>query len=88
MSSMLKSHYNPKPCAIVQRFHFNSRVRAQVSSIASYIAPLRELALQCEYGDKLTEMPRDRLVCGVNHKRIQRKLLAQEKLTKVHTLWH
>ena len=26
-------------------------------------------------------MLRDRLVCGVNHKGIQRKLLAQEKLT-------
>ena len=34
-----------------------------------------------EYGDKLNEMLRDRLVCGVNHKGIQRKLLAQEKLT-------
>ena len=78
---LLESHNSPKPSAIVQRFHFNSRVRAPGESIASYIAALRELALHCEYGDKLNEMLRDRLVCGVNHKGIQRKLLAQEKLT-------
>ena len=65
----------------MQRFHFKSRVRALGESIASYIAALRELALHCECGDKLNEMLRDRLVCGVNHKGIQRKLLAQEKLT-------
>lgn len=78
---LLKEHYNPKPSAIVQRFRFNCRVRAPGESIASYVAALRELALHCEYGDKLTEMLTDRLVCGVNHKGIQRKLLAQEDLT-------
>ena len=71
---ILKSHYNPKPSTIVQRFHFNSRVRASGKSIASYVAALRELALHCEYGDKLTEMLRDRLVCDVNHKGIKRLL--------------
>ena len=85
---ILKLHYNPKPSVIVQGFHCNSRVRAPGESIASYIAALRELALHCKYGDKLTEMLKDRLVCGVNHKRIQWKLLAQENLTyeKAYTL--
>ena len=55
---LLESHYSPKPSAIVQRFYFNSRVRALGESIASYIAALRELALHCEYGDKLNEMLR------------------------------
>ena len=39
------------------------------------------LALYCEYGDKLSEMLRDRLVCGVNHNGIQRKLLGEKDLT-------
>ena len=78
---LLKDHYNPKPSTIVQRFHFNSRSRAPGESVANYVAALRDLALHCEYGDNLPEMLRDRLVCGVNHKGIQRKLLAESDLT-------
>ena len=78
---LLKDYYNPKPSPIVQRFHFNSRSRASNESIAAYVAALRELALKCEFGDHLQEMLRDRLVCGVNHKGIQRKLLAEADLT-------
>ena len=36
----LRSHYNPKSSAIVQRFHFNSRVRAPEESIADYVTAL------------------------------------------------
>lgn len=78
---LLKEHYNPKPSAILQRWHFNTRVRAAGESIASYVAALRALGLHCDYGDKLPEMIRDRLVCGVNHKGIRRKLLSEPDLT-------
>lgn len=77
----LTEHHNPLPSTIVQRFHFNSRIRTEGETIAQYVAALRDLALHCEYGDKLSEMLRDRLVCGVNHKGIQCKLLAQTDLT-------
>lgn len=78
---LLKTHYNPKPSEIVQRWHFNTRVRGSGESIANYVAALRALALHCNYGDKLSEMLRDRLVCGVNHNGIRRKLLAELNLT-------
>ena len=78
---LLKAHYNPKPSAIVQQFHFNSRIRTKSESIADYVAALRDLALDCDYGDSLAQMLRDRLVCGVNHAGIQSKLLAQADLT-------
>ena len=38
---------------------------------------LRPLSQHCEYGDSLEEMLRDRLVCGVNHKRTQQRLLGE-----------
>ena len=78
---LLTDHYNPQPSVIVQRFHFNTRVRKQGESIAEYVAALRDLALHCNYGNQLSEMLRDRLVCGINHKGIQRKLLSQKDLT-------
>uniref|UniRef100_A0AAV2JV68 Reverse transcriptase RNase H-like domain-containing protein n=1 Tax=Knipowitschia caucasica TaxID=637954 RepID=A0AAV2JV68_KNICA len=41
----------------------------------------RELAQHCNYGDKLKEMLRYRLVCGIAEDRIQRRLLAEPDLT-------
>ena len=78
---LLKDHYTVKTSVIVRRFHFNMWTRASGESIASYVAALRELALHCEYKDKLPEMLRDRLVCGMNHTGIQHKLLAETDLT-------
>ena len=77
---LVKGFYDPKPSEIVQRYRFNTRVRAPTESIAKFIAALRELSEHCNYGATLSEMLRDRLVCGVNHEVIQRKLLAEKDL--------
>ena len=78
---LLKDYYNSKPSSIVQRFHFNSRSRSPNESVTAYVAALRDLTLKCDYGDQLQEMLRDCLVCGVNHKGIQRRLLAETDLS-------
>ena len=78
---MVQNHYEPKPSVIGQRYKFNTRSRKQGESVAAYIAALRELAEHCSYGASLPEMLRDRLVCGINHEGIQRKLLAEKDLT-------
>ncbi|XP_056089857.1 uncharacterized protein LOC130069774 [Rhinichthys klamathensis goyatoka] len=78
---LLKEHFNPKPSEIVQRFKFNSRSREEGETVLEYVAVLRKLAHDCNYGEKLTEMLRDRLVCGINDDRIQRRLLAEADLT-------
>ena len=77
---MMRDHYHPRPSIIVQRYTFNSRSRKEGESIAMYVAELKKLSMECEYGDSLNEMIRDRLVCGVNDGRIQR-LLAEPDLT-------
>lgn len=46
-----------------------------------FLAELRQLTEYCEFGATLDEMLRDRLVCGVQDIRIQRRLLAEPKLT-------
>ena len=73
--------YVPTPSPIVQRFHFNSHVRKQNETIAQFVAALRQLSEDCGYGATLEDMIRDRLVCGVNHEGIQRKLLSEKDLT-------
>ena len=81
LTAELQKHFDPKPSQIVQRFKFNSRIRKSSESIAEYVAELRKLALHCDYKDTLSEMLRDRLVCGVNDDRMQRRLLSETKLT-------
>ncbi len=79
--SLLKKHFNPIPSEIVQRWKFNSRNRCHDESIVECVAELRKLAQDCNFGDTLTVMLRDRLVCGVNDDSIQRRLLAEDGLT-------
>ena len=45
-----------------------------------YIRYLPIRARRCNFGQALTEMLRDRLVCGVNDERIQKRLLLKAKL--------
>ena len=77
----MTDHYQPKPSIIVQRFKFHSRSRKPGESVATYIAELKRLSEDCDFGDFLQEMLRDRIVCGINDPRIQRRLLAEPELT-------
>ena len=80
LCALVKEYYEPLPSPIVQRYKFNTRNCAPGETIATYVAALRELAEYCNYGASLSEMLRDRLVCGVNHDGIQKKLLAEKEL--------
>ena len=77
----MQKHHDPKPSVIVQRFRFNLRNRRAGESVAAYIAELRHLSEHCEFGLTLSEMLRDRLVCGVEEPKIQRRLLAEPALS-------
>ena len=78
---LVKTYHEPAPSPIVQRYKFNTRVRAAGETVAAYVAALRGIAEHCKYGATLQEMLRDRLVCGVNHKTIQKRLLSERDLT-------
>jgi hypothetical protein len=81
LSDLVAAHVCPKPSSIIQRYKFNTRVRQQGESVSAYLAALRSLSEHCEYGNKLEEMLRDRLVCGVMDDKIQRRLLSESDLT-------
>lgn len=77
----MKEHTNPKPSTVVQRFRFYSRVQTAAESVAEFVAELRRLSTDCEFGETISVMLRDRLVCGVRDERIQRRLLQDPELT-------
>lgn len=76
-----RAPFNPKPSLIVKRFEFNTRRQKEGESIPVYVAELRKLAEYCEYGTTLSDMLRDRLVCGIRDSAVQRRLLQQQDLT-------
>ena len=83
---VLSDYFNPKPSTIVQRYKFNTHVRESGESVASYVAALKSLAEYCDYGPKLDEMVRDRIVCGINNSRIQSRLLQERNRTYQNAL--
>ena len=77
----LTAHYHPKPSVTVARFRFFSCYRVPGESIQTFIARLRQLAGDCQFGTFLEEMIRDRLICGVKADRIQSRLLSEPDLS-------
>ncbi|RLJ22797.1 hypothetical protein DJ031_00255, partial [bacterium endosymbiont of Escarpia laminata] len=88
---LLSSHFEPKPNAILQRYSFYSAYRKQGQSVKDFVAELKELARNCDFGKTregvnlseqliLDENLRDRLVCGVADPAIQRRLLGETDL--------
>ena len=81
LAKLAQEHFMPKPSAIVQQFKFNTRTQQPGETIAMFLAELRHLTENCEFRATLDEMLPDRLVCSVHDIRIQRRLLAEPKLT-------
>ncbi|XP_069114492.1 uncharacterized protein [Argopecten irradians] len=79
LCELLKSHFNPKPLVIAERFRFHKREKKEGESIRGYLASLRKLSEHCDFGESLQDSLRDRLVCGLRSENIQRKLLSEEK---------
>ena len=78
---LVSKHHHPQLSVIVQRFHFHSRSCREGEPTSAFIAELRKLSEQCNFQDTLNNNLRDRLVCGVNDSRLQRRLLAETDLT-------
>ena len=77
----LKAHLDPKPLVIAERFKFHRRSQKEGETVAQYLAELRKLAEYCDFKDHREEALRDRLVCGIQSKAIQKRLLAEADLT-------
>ncbi|KAJ8974420.1 hypothetical protein NQ317_015475 [Molorchus minor] len=78
---ILNEHFAPRASEIVCRFKFYRRDQQPGESIAVYIKELRHLAEHCGFRETLEAMLRDRLVCGVQGDALQRRLLAEDKIT-------
>lgn len=74
-------HLKPKPSMIVCRSTFNKATRRSDEGIAEFSNRLRHLEKDCQYGDQLNDMLRDRFVVAINDDRMERRLLSGKTLT-------
>lgn len=79
--ALLQEHYAPKPLTIAERFRFHKRKQLEGESIAQFVAVLKRLSEHCEFGTVLNDTIRDRFVCGLCSKTIQKRLLCESNLT-------
>ena len=76
----LKAHFNSTPNEIMERFNFNKRIQKKYESMAEFVVELCKLSKFCNFTE-LDNMLRDRIVCGVMDKGLQKKLFAEHNLT-------
>ena len=74
-------HFEPKKVVITERFNFHRRNQAPDESIAKYVAELRKLTTNCDFGDYLEEVLRDHFICGLRSQTTQEQLLTEAELT-------
>ena len=78
----ISEHFHPKKSAAVHRFKFNSKTRIPGETASTFVTELKKLAVHCGFadGDELKKMLCDRLICGINDARMQRRLLAESEI--------
>ena len=77
----LKNHFKPQVIVIYERFKFYKRIQENHESVSNFVAALKSLAATCDFGGKLEEMLRDKLVMGLKEESTQRVLLTEKNLT-------
>ena len=77
----LKKHYSPQPIKIAEQYRFYNRKQLQGESAADYLAKLQKLASTCKFGTFLKEAICDRLVCGIQDRNMQLRLLTEADLS-------
>ncbi|XP_070379702.1 uncharacterized protein [Dermacentor albipictus] len=78
---VLNDHYDPKRNEIAESFQFFNRCQQENESIHDFFVAIRRIADNCNFGDSLSRLLRDRIVCGVRSKAVQKQLLSKKELT-------
>lgn len=75
LKTILNDHFNPKQAACARRFTFNSCIQTPGQRIADFVAELKSIAKDCEFGAELENNLRDRLSVGVRDPHTKNRLM-------------
>lgn len=80
LHALLKGHLQPVNFEITERSKFHSIVRHTDERLRDYLLRIQKQAAKCNFTDLETQL-RDRIVAGVNHSEVQKKMLSKKTLT-------
>ena len=78
---LLVNHLQPVNFETVERERFHNLTRKADESFKAFILRVQQQAARCNFGGELEVQMRDRLVAGVAHEEVKKKLLSERKLT-------
>ena len=76
-----EDYCKPKKNVIMERYKFNARTQQKDETANQYVAELKLIAKNCNFGSLEDELIRDRLVYRTNSERAKERLLRKEELT-------
>ncbi|XP_055307617.1 MATH and LRR domain-containing protein PFE0570w-like, partial [Sitodiplosis mosellana] len=71
----------PKRNPVYERFVLNQSKQKEGEPFDAFLMDIKRLARTCEYGDRENEMLRDRIVWGVQCRKLQLRLIEKNELT-------
>lgn len=77
----LSNHFKPTTSEISNTVKFFQRSQRSGEGVSAYLAELRRLAVDCNFGENLSRQLRDRFVSGLADEACQRRLLTESTLT-------
>ncbi|XP_043246356.1 uncharacterized protein LOC122393939 [Amphibalanus amphitrite] len=85
---LLSAHYKPSNIEIAERYKFFKRTQAPGESVMDFVAELKKIAVNCNFGPYLQTALRDQVVCGMSDNKCQNELLCKDNLTLDIALQH
>lgn len=82
----LSDYFSPAPLEMSERHRFYKRMQKEGETANEYMAELRRLSQNCNFGSFLDQALRDKFVCGLRCVQVQQRLLTMKKLTLKHAL--
>ena len=81
LKTLLKEHVQPKESIVCRRARFYARKQNENESVTEFVAELKHLASDCDFGGFLTEALRDIFVIGLKDTETQKRLRGEKTLT-------
>ncbi|XP_023229307.1 uncharacterized protein LOC111629653 [Centruroides sculpturatus] len=77
----LELYFIPKSNQSVESHKFNTRVQGPSEVFDDFLADLRKLSINCEFGNLRDRLLRDRIVSGIRDQKVKERLLRETELS-------
>lgn len=78
---LFENHFKPKTNEVISTFLFNKRLQQDGEGFDQFYTEIRKIARSCNFNIFKDRMLRDRIIHGINNKKVQQKLLEKKELS-------